>query len=110
MAPPAPPLFSTMTGCPNAFRNSGATSRARTSFVLPTIGTTMRTIFEGLHSWAVVGPEQSNAPSAIAGTQRRANGIFGAWFMCRTSDRIHGLVRGVGEMGLRPLLRLLIAW
>ena len=41
--PPAPALFSTMTGCPRAFCNSGARARASTSVVPPGAnGPTMR--------------------------------------------------------------------
>src|SRR5450631_3610284 len=103
MLPPAPPLFSTMTGTPSAFCNSGATIRAITSLVPPTIGTMIRTVFVGAHSCAAAG----RASVKAAASARRAPRVddFDITFS-RKSDRVHRLLEAVGEMRARPFLRL----
>jgi len=53
MLPPAPPLFSTTKGWPNTSCSLGATRRASTSLVLPTMGTMMRTGLVGFQSAAL---------------------------------------------------------
>src|SRR5450631_2575690 len=103
MLPPAPPLFSTMTGTPSALCNSGATIRAITSLVPPTIGTMMRTVFVGVHSCAAAG----RASVKAAASARRAPRVndFDITFS-RKSDRVDRLLEAVGEMRARPFLRL----
>eukprot|EP00952_Eustigmatos_sp_NYUAD-ZCMA_P006606 28374-Eustigmatos_ZCMA.PRE.1 len=74
MLPPAPPLFSTTKGWPNTSCNFGATRRASTSLVLPTMGTMMRTGLFGFQSvgasCAPAGPETKSASSAAARRDR----------------------------------------
>src|SRR5262245_52199496 len=109
MLPPAPPLFSTTKGWPKASCSLGATRRASTSLVLPTIGTMIRTGLLGFQSAAACSA-MAGAAAATAITAA-ANFIVKVIFVSLVrrawSEADDGLVRGVGEMLGGPLERAL---